>query len=69
MALLDSGSTNNLRPGTLAEVETGSVIDVNLADGQSKFVQLPSGTLMCSEDTQVIVSLGQCIDILQCKAA
>ena len=24
---------------------------------------------MCSEDTKVIVSLGQCIDILQCKAA
>ena len=68
MALLDSGSTNNLRPGSLAEVETGIVIDVSLADGTSKFVQLPSGTLMCGDDTQVIVSLGQCVDILQCKA-
>lgn len=47
MALLDSGSTNNLRPGSLAEVKTGIVIDVALADGTSKFVQLPSGTLMC----------------------
>ena len=68
LALVDSGATNNMRPGTASEAEQAVAVSVQLADGVGSLLQTPTGTLLCGSETQTILSLGQCIDVLRCKS-
>ena len=67
VALLDSGATNNMRPGTMAEARRARTITVALPEGTAECLQLPSGTLISPKENQVIVSMGQCVEVLNCK--
>ena len=66
MALVDSGATNNVRHGTSREAETAVAVQVTLADGKGELLQLPTGTLLCGSESQVIVSMGLLRGILGC---
>ena len=68
LALVDSGATNNMRPGTTSEAEQAVAVTVQLADGVGSLLQTPTGTLLCGSETQTILSLGQCVDVLKCKS-
>ena len=71
LAPVDSGATNNMRPGTASEakqaVGSGRAGAVQLADGVGSLLQTPTGTLLCGSETQTILSLGQGVYILKCK--
>ena len=67
-ALIDSGATNNMRPAVADEASKAHPITITLADGEGEVLQLPNGTLLCSSDNQVIVSLGLLIDVLHCTS-
>ena len=64
--LIDSGATNHMRPAVADEAGKAHPITITLADGEGEVLQLPNGTLLCSSDNEVIVSLGQLIDVLHC---
>ena len=66
MALIDSGATNNVRHGTAKEAELAVTVQVTLADGKGELLQLPSGTLLCGSESQVIVSMGLLVLLLRC---
>jgi hypothetical protein len=57
-----------MRPGTTSEAEQAVVVPVQLADGVGSLLQTPTGTLLCGSETQTILSLGQCVDVLKCKS-
>ena len=63
MALVDSGSTNALRPAQEGELSTARIIRVDLASGAAELHISKHGTLLSAHPCQVIIPAGYLVQL------